>query len=162
MTETIGVLFIFLILVALGIMFYYKYQQVAFKERQEELLQARAMETTVRALFLPELICSRGIAESEENCVDLLKARHFWNSISDDEPSGEKEYYFNFFSYARITLQELYPNTEAEELIIYDWPKEDAQNTEASYFVVVLRDDTLGQAGLPAYAFGYLKVEVYS
>ena len=74
-TETVGVLFIFFILVGMGMLFYYQYQEYSFKEQQKTFLQTKAVETTLRALFLPELLCSRGESESEDNCVDMLKAR---------------------------------------------------------------------------------------
>jgi len=76
MTETIAILFIFFVLVFFGILFYYKYSQVSLKQEKEELLGKRAIETTLKALFLPELICSNGEAEPEDNCVDMLKVRH--------------------------------------------------------------------------------------
>src|SRR3989344_3394602 len=102
-TETIGVMFIFFILIALGLVFYYQYQQYAFKEKEQVLLQTRAVETTLRALFLPELLCSKGEAESEEHCVDMLKAKSFSGGI-DDPDKDRREYYFNLFSYATISV----------------------------------------------------------
>jgi len=63
MTETIAVLFIFFVLVLFGIVFYFKFQQISFKEKQEEQLASKAMEITLTTLFLPELQCSRGGAE---------------------------------------------------------------------------------------------------
>ena len=73
MTETIAVLFIFFILVLFGIIFFYKYQTIALKEQQEELLGARAIDTTLKVLFMPELSCTKGEAEPEDNCFDLIK-----------------------------------------------------------------------------------------
>ena len=55
MTETIAVIFIFFILVVFGMIFYAQYQKVAFKEKQEEILSTRAVQTTLRALYLSEL-----------------------------------------------------------------------------------------------------------
>ena len=157
-TETIGVLFIFFVLIALGMIFYYQYQQYAFKEKEQALLQARAVETTLRALFLPELVCSRGEAESEEHCIDMLKAKSFnFEEFTD----RKREYYFNLFSYATISLTTLYPAPK-DAVILYDWPKENYKNKENTFFVVALRDETLAENGLPAYEFGYLQVEVYS
>lgn len=151
LTETVAVLFIFFILIVFGIIFYSKYQQVAIKVKSEELLASRAMDTTLRVLFLPELICSRGEAEPEDNCIDVLKLRHANETMMDHAP----DYYFDMLSYATITIIQLYP--EEKEFILYDKPKPNYKKREPTYFVVSLKDDALG-----SYGFGYVRVEVYS
>ncbi len=85
MTETIAVLFIFFILIVLGMVFYYRYSQIAFEDKKEELVAARAMDSTLKAIFLPELICSRGDAEPEDNCFDLIKLRQINKTIMDSK-----------------------------------------------------------------------------
>ncbi len=178
MSETIAVLFIFFVLVLFGLIFYYQYQKVAFAEKQEELLAARAMDTTLKALFLPELQCSKQEAEPEENCFDLMKLRGagevFKNNLA--------KYYFELFSYAKITVKQIYPlypvqdpvqNSAQSSLqgrqsslqnsyILYDNPKPDFTRKELTYFVVTLKDETAGSYGLAEYGFGYIQVEVYS
>ena len=164
MTETIAVLFIFFVLLLFGIIFYYKYQQVAVKEKQEELLAARAMDTTLKTLFLPELTCTRREAEPEDNCIDMLKMRQanatFRKYIND--------YYFGIFSYARIRVVDL---TDKQEWILYDKEKtkildngtvvSDWEKRENTYFVVTLRDEIKGQ-GEARYDWGYIEAGVYS
>src|SRR3989344_170364 len=98
-SETIAVLFIFFVLILFGIIFYYKYQQVAIRERGEELLSLRAMDTTLKVLFLPELICSKGEAEPEDNCVDLLKVRH-----TPEIFRTHNSRYFDLLSYSTISI----------------------------------------------------------
>lgn len=165
-TETIAVLFIFFILILFAIIFYYNYQKVAIKEKQEELLGARAVDTTVKALFLPELICSKGDTEPEDNCIDVLKMKYVNNTRSDDPVNKpgffiqNKDYYFQIFSYARITVKQLYP--AEEEWVLYDVPKPDWHKKEPTHFIVALRDDTAGTQGQEQYGFGYVTVEVYS
>ena len=154
MTETIAILFIFFILVLFGIIFYFRYQQSAFQEKQEELLGARAIETTLKALFMPELICSRGEAEPEDNCFDTLKLDSASATIKDHL----EEYYFEIFSYANITVHETYP--EEKMWILYDKPKPDYLRKEPTFFVVTLKDDLAG--AVPKYGLGYISVEVYS
>ncbi len=155
MTETIAVMFIFFVLIMFAMIFYYKYQQVAFKEKQEELLGARAMDKTLKALFLPELLCTKGEAESEDNCFDLMKLRH----ANETFTKYLTNYYFSVFSYARISVLQLYP--EQKEFLLYDKPKPDAVSGEKTYFVVILKDEIVGNS-LPQYNFGYVMVEVYS
>ncbi|PIZ51460.1 hypothetical protein COY27_03655 [Candidatus Woesearchaeota archaeon CG_4_10_14_0_2_um_filter_33_13] len=161
MTETIAVLFIFFILILFGIMFYYKYQGVAFKEKQEELLGARAMDTTLKVLFLPEISCTKGEAEPEDNCFDMMKLRH----ANETFKKYITKYYFNLFSYSRIYVQEVYP--EQTQYILYDkeipfledgtkgWEKK-----EPTFFTVTLKDESKS-AIIPHYGFGYVVVEVY-
>ena len=160
MMETIGVLFIFFILVLFGIIFYFKYQQIALQEKQEELVAARAMDTTLQALFLPEFQCSMGDSEPEDNCIDLAKVRAFNETVVNHL----EDYYFNLFSYSRIYVQEVYPSNNT--WILYDHEKVDTDGNsdwefkEPTFFTVTLRDE-ISSTGLH-YGFGYLAVEVYS
>ena len=156
MSETISVLFIFFVLVLFGLLFYYKYQQVAVKERQEELLAARAMDTTLKVLFLPELICSKGEAEPEDNCFDLLKLR----SVNEIFKDHLEDYYFNIFSYSTITVYQVYPET-GDTWVLYSKTKPEFTRVEPTYFIVSLRDE-IKSIGEPHYGFGVVKVEVYS
>lgn len=156
MSETIAVLFIFFVLISFGIVFYYQYQKSAFDARQEELLAARAIDTTLRALYFPELLCSKGKAEPEANCIDLMKLRHADETLK----AHLNDYYFELFSYATITVQQLFP--ERELYTLYHFPKGNYTRKEPTYFVVSLRDEVAGDSGLAEYGFGYIKVEVYS
>ena len=156
LTETIAILFIFFLLVALGISFYAKYSKVAFQEREEELLQNRAVKATLKALFLPEALCSRGEAEPEENCIDMMKVRHMQERL-EPEFNGS---YFELFSFANITAHQIYP--EEGKWVLYINPKPHIENSERTYFVVAMRDDVAGDKGVPSYGFGYVAVEVYS
>jgi len=155
MTETIAILFIFFVLLLFGVVFYFRYQKIAFQEKQEELLAARAMESTLKALFMPELICSRGEAEPEDNCFDVLKL----NATQKTMQQYLDEYYFEIFSYATIEVQETYP--ENQTWILYDKPKPEFTRKEPTFFVVTLRDELAG-INQPEYGFGYVSVTVYS
>lgn len=155
MTETIAILFIFFILLLFGVIFYFRYQKIAFQEKQEELLGERAMESTLKTLFMPELICSRGEAEPEDNCFDVLKL----NSTRETIQQHLDEYYFEMFSYATISVQETYP--ENRSWILYDKPKPEFTRKEPTFFVVTLRNELAGN-NQPEYGFGYVSVTVYS
>ena len=155
MTETIAILFIFFILLLFGIVFYFRYEKVAFQEKQEELLGSRAIESTLKVLFLPELICSRGEAEPEDNCFDVLKL----NSTQKVMQDYLSEYYFDIFSYAKIEVKEVYP--EVRSWTLYDKFKEDATREEPTFFVVTLKNESADN-NQPEYGFGYVAVTVYS
>ncbi len=155
MTETIAVLFIFFVLIAFGLIFYYQYQKVSMKEKQAELFATRAMDTTLKTLFLPELACSKGEAEPEANCFDMMKLRHANQTIK----AHLADYYFDLFSYAKIKVTQTYPVSDSWTL--YDKKPEqsnrESYNYEPTFFVVTLKDDLTG-----SYGFGFIEVGVYS
>ena len=155
MTETIAILFIFFILLLFGVVFYFRYQKIAFQEKQEELLAARAMESTLKTLFMPELICSRGEAEPEDNCFDVLKL----NATKKTMQQYLDEYYFEIFSYATITVEETYP--ENKTWVLYNKPKPEFTHKEPTFFVATLKNELAGN-NQPEYVFGYVAVTVYS
>lgn len=155
LTETIAVLFIFFILLMVGIIFYYQYQKSAIKEKGKELAAARTIDTTLNLLFLPELLCSKGEAEAEDNCIDAMKLRSAQVTI----PEHLEEYYFSLFSFSNITVQVLYPKEEVYYL--YDKKREPTKNYLPTFFVVTLRDDSLA-GGEPRYSYGYVEVGIYS
>lgn len=154
-TETIAVLFIFFILVAFGIIFYYRYQQGALIEEQQELRAARAMDTTLKVLFLPELMCTKGTFEYEDNCIDLPKLRALQTAeyFKNNEP-----YYYQLFSTSKITIHTLYPNPSS--IVLYENKVGDLTNYEPTPFIIALRD--VDATGNYFYHFGYLEVGVYS
>lgn len=155
LTETIAVLFIFFILLSLSIVFYYKYSQVAIKQEKEEMIATRAMDSTLKAIFLPELICSRNMAEPEDYCFDLIKIQLANQTFAN----YQNKYYFNLFSYAKITVEEIYPGNRS--WTIYNKPKSGAKKVEPTFFVVALKDE-LKNMDVPYYSFGYIRIEVYS
>ena len=154
-TETIAILFIFFILLLFGLLFYFRYQRGRILRKAGRCLGVRAMETTLKTLFMPELICSRGEAEPEDNCFDVLKL----NSTDAILLKHLDDYYFEIFSYATISVRQVYP--EQKEWILYDKTKPDYTRKEPTFFVVTLRDELAGQ-NQPQYGFGYVAVEVYS
>ena len=151
MTETIAVLFIFFILILFGIVFYYNYSKTSLKEKQQEWLATQAMDTTLSTLYLPELICSKGEAEPEANCFDLSKLRY----VNSTFTKYYSDYYFDLFSYATITVHQLYP--PKKDYVLYDHLLPKYTSKEPTYYVVALRNSNPA-----AYYYGYLQVEVYS
>lgn len=155
MTETIAVIFIFFVLVGFGLIFYSRYHKVSLQEKAEELIAKRAIDTTTKALFLPELICSDAEAEPEGNCIDMMKLPYAIEAIE----KNKIDYYFDVFGYSKITLHQIYPETDPEkEWKIYDFQPSEFTSVEPTFFVVALKsNDNLGKS----YGYGYLKVEVY-
>ena len=165
-SETIAVLFIFFVLIVFGLIFYSNYQKVALKEKSEELLTARAMDTTLKALYLPELVCTRRESELQINCMDIMKL----NSAKEVMLNDPDDYYEQIFGYASITIYRVYPLNEdgtKKEWNIYNNPKiimvngepVRSRRTEPTRFVIALRN--YSSDGIEKYSFGYVLVEVY-
>jgi hypothetical protein len=150
LTETIAVLFIFFVLIIFGIFFYSKYQTGAIKEKEQDLFERRVIETTTKALFLPELLCTNAEAEIEDFCFDLLKLEHVQGTLEN------RDYYFNIFSFATITVEEIYPLDSERSWTIYQ--RENPQNSgiEQTNFIVALKDE-----GANTYSLGKVTVGVY-
>ncbi len=151
-TETVAVIFIFFVLITFGSIFYYNFQQAGFKEKQQELLAARAIDTTTKTLFLPEVSCTKRESEPEPNCFDMMKVRHISSFFKSHNQS-----YFELFSYSKITINQTYP--EPFQVVIYDQQPQQWQQKQPTYFVVALKDEQKGPA---YYGYGQVTVEVYS
>ena len=159
MTETIAVMFIFFILISFGIIFYAKYSKVASEEKLDELFAQNAIEITTKTLFMPELLCSKGEAEPEDFCLDVLKLKHTQGVLE----KNVGKYYFEVLGYAKITVTQIYPDNGVV-YTIYDKKKSAAGAkvpSKDTHFVVSLRDETAGQLGRTGYAVGLMTVEVY-
>jgi len=152
LSETVAVIFIFFVLILFGAIFYYNFQEASFKEKQQELLAARAIDTTTKILFLPEISCTKLESEAEPNCFDMMKARHLPELIDKFN-----QIYFQLFSYAKITLTQIYP--ESFELVLYDQEPPQWSSKQPTFFVVALKDERKGSDN---YGYGLVKVEVYS
>ncbi len=174
MVETISVLFIFFILVLFGLIFYFKFQDVSFAQKETERAAFNAIDLTLVTLFLPELQCSNGLAEADDNCIDVIKLRALTELMDDSVLNYRNEYYFNLFGFSRISVTEVFPNNRS--WVVYDKEKTrvteegdvvpDWRIKEPTYFVVTLRDSTHGyyeqSTSLTKYSYGYVTVEVYT
>ncbi len=161
-SETIAVLFIFFILVVFGLVFYFKYAEYSLKEEQDQLATARAIRLTSKTLFLPELACTKGEAEAEDDCIDMMKLRNV-QEVLDLHLS---DYYYSIFGYANVSVVREYPLPK-ERWTVYDLPRSFDSNQpslltprSSTFFTVTLRDESLGGEKIP-YGFGYIQVEVY-
>lgn len=152
LSETVAIIFIFFILILFGSIFYFNFQKVSFKEKQKEFVGARAIDVTTKSLFLPEFLCSKGEAEPEPNCLDMMKVRSVSNLFSEHNQT-----YFEIFSYATVTINQTYP--EHFKMVLYDQKPPEWEQKKPTFFVVSLRDEAKEKN---YYGFGHLIVEVYS
>jgi len=109
---------------------------------------------------LPELSCTKGSSEPEDDCIDMMKLRQVNQTFS----KHLQEYYYSMFGYAKIKLVQMYPLPKTE-LTIYDLPRPlnitgEAFSYTPTHFVVTLRDQLQGGEKVH-YGYGYVEVGVY-
>ena len=107
--ETIAVLFIFFILIALGFIFYTKIFKSNLETEKEEFSQAKSVNIAQRAMFMPELQCSDD-SIVKENCIDILKLQSAKQIIEDNI------IYYDLLEFSDISIIQIYPNPEEWKL----------------------------------------------
>ncbi len=172
--ETIGVLFIFFVLVLFALVFYFKFQASSFEQKEIERAANNAIDITLVTLFLPELQCSNGRAEADDNCVDVIKLRNLIKVFNESPSDYRNNYYFNMLGFSKISFVEIYPGNRS--WVLYDRektaPNEDGvlepswKHKEPTFFVVTFRDYIKGfaenRSEVVESSYGYMQVEVYS
>jgi len=109
MTETIGILVVFFILILFGVIFYAQYQKSAIREQQDIATGKRAVATSLKAFYLPELRCTKGFDEAFIACVDIHKLNIFQNKINENY-----NFYANIFGKSYISLYNVIENNTIE------------------------------------------------
>ena len=100
--ETKAVLFIFIILIIIGFIFYAKIFKSNMETEKEGLSQAKSVNIAQRVMFMPELQCSDdGI--SKENCIDMLKLQSARQIVKDNAV------YFDLLEFSAISISQVYP-----------------------------------------------------
>ena len=153
MGETVGILFVFFILLVFGFVFYMNVMRSSSEVDLEENLQLKAIGIAQKASFLPELQCSEENVRTED-CIDLYKLKAL-----SDMVDGNRLYYYDIFEYSDIYVKEIFPDLWEDE---GDW-KYLYQNSLTEYkdkistFIPV----SLYDPNDKSYSFGILAVEVY-
>lgn len=152
MTENVLILFMFFILLGLGLIFYSNVQKESIKKVQEQNFELKTIETAQRVSFLPELQCSTDNIMAD-NCFDIFKVR----ALSDVllEPDN-RQLYFQSFGNSKITLKQIYP--EGDEYVIYEkTPPNITDNVSIQLPVSILDASSQPQT----YSFGIIEVRVF-
>ncbi len=148
MLETIAVLVIFFILLALGFVFYSKMSKSSVDVKEEESMQLNAIEIAQRASFLPELQCSENNVV-KDNCLDRLKLEAAKKVMNENEI-----YYFDKFSFSKISVSEIYPDENS--WVLYDRALEDYISKIQTNIPIIIFDPVENKN-----AFGVMKVELF-
>lgn len=151
MLETIAVLAVFFILIALFYAFYSNTAVDVDKEK-DRMRQLEAVKIMQQVTSLVEVQCSeRGFAR--DNCIDLLKA----DAASEIMQNAEnKEFYFDKFGFSMITIKQIYPEIK-DIAVIYDNSLQDYSYKDMSNIPVSLFNP-IGNK----YHFGVVSVEIFS
>ena len=149
MMETIAVLAIFFILVALGLIFYSDVvtRNVAIEKGGYD--QLNAIRIVQIASFLPELQCSQENIIFE-NCINILNLESMPEVINENQI-----YYFDKFSFSRIIVNEIYP--DKEEWVLYNKPLEEYSKKSVTNIPMLLFDPIENRN-----SFGVMNIEVFS
>ena len=142
-------LFVFFILIIIGIVFYVKILKSNLESEQEELSQLRSVGIVQRVMFLPELQCSEGNV-IKDNCIDILKL--------ESAPSimqGNELYYYDLLEFSDVNITQIYP-AEAK-WVLYSRKTKDFKNKFLTNVPVSLYDPITRKHG-----FGILTIETLS
>jgi len=160
MGETIAVLFIFFILLILGVSFYVRVHSTTIRQEIDEKSELDAVDLAQKISFLPELMCtSKNTPLFETNCIDLYKLQAF-NSLVEGDGDLQLSY-FDEFGYSHIHVAQIYPEPEPDAgYTVYERQKPDFANNITTWIPVSLYNPA-GDNGEEIY-FGVLVVEVFS
>ncbi len=154
MIETISVLFIFFILIIIGVVFFARVQGWGMKTQIEEAVQKKAVNIVQIASFLPELQCSEENVV-KDNCIDIKKAEVVKDIFTDNI-----DYYFDIFGYAKIEIIEIYfagtPGL-SDTVKMYDRTLPDSKSQLVTKVPILLKDPINKK-----YNFGLMNITTYS
>lgn len=163
MAETVGALFVFFILLILGVVFYARSTTVSTEESIAESFTKKSIAVSQVVMNLAELQCSRDNVIIP-NCLDyervkaLEKLILYQKSTDEDElVLGDKavQYYFDQFSFSTIELHVLFPE-ELDPIVFYDNPPLNQQASSAIFAPISVYHPVEDIR-----SFGYLKVSLY-
>ncbi len=152
MGESAAVLFVFIVLIMIGMVVYDQISRSKIKRMSEEIVFREATEKAQQASVLPEISCSSGNVLVYD-CIDLDKVSVFY------DVSREKALlYFDMFGYANITVKRLYPGS-VESWQVYSRVLPNATKRIRSQIPVSLLNYSRDEG--ETYYLGVLEVESY-
>lgn len=106
--ETILTVFIFIVLIMFGLIFFYRVQSATIADDFNKFQKDKLSVDFVTLGDLPEFSCSA--AGTKESCIDTAKLVVFMNLNNTKE---YRDYYFDRFGYKNITIREVYPSNSS-------------------------------------------------
>jgi hypothetical protein len=160
MTETIFVVFIILIIIMLGFVFYSKFQEISIKEKEKILRNIEVIKLAHRISSWPELECSVAGAERFA-CLDMVKLEVLGDFINRTMKTNSYgfNYYYDLLKNSKITITEVYPSSTktlgTDYWLLYDNPGS-TPLTDAVIIPVNLYNPVS-----KTYALGMMEVQIF-
>jgi len=152
MFETLAVLVVFLLLLGLGSVFYFRLQESSIRKEIMRAEDLRSIELFQKALYLPELDCSF-VGVQKGNCFDWIKVQEFSSLL---ESGDLRESYFDLFGFSKIRVRRVYPFV-SDWFVLYENVPESFSSKLSSHSTVLLFD-----AVDRVYDFGVVEVSFYA
>ena len=160
MMETVAVLLIFFIMIAIGFVFYVKVMKGNIEIEAEKFKQLESIEIAQRAMFFPELQCSEENIVTND-CIDLLKLKAAAGDTitgSGGIMSQNKLYYSDRLGFSKISITEIYPGDNNWVLYDYSLAGGDYADKITSNIPILIKNSSEKKK----YSFGIMEVEVYT
>lgn len=165
MTEQVGVLIIFFILLVMGFAFYSRFQDNSFKVQEQELKAQKSIMVSLKASYLPELRCSTNNDLIVPNCIDYYKLIVMKKKFEDfnsgslsrtmtEEEKEEQDFYSKLLRNSRLNISNLITQ---EGYLLYNGTKEKYTNKIQSNIPVLIYNSIEDKS-----YFGVLNVETFS
>ena len=152
MTETVGILVIFFILILFGLIFYSNYQKTALLKEKDKILEKDAVTISLKASYFPEFACEQTLNIKSGTCIDVFKLTGFNQLI--DENQTMKNYYSSIFLTSDIYLVDLIEN---KTYSVYNNTKEEFTKKTVIRTPIILRNSYSSEE-----SFGVLHVDYYN
>lgn len=151
MFEMLAVLIVFLLLLSIGSIFYFRLQHSSITREAVRAENLRSLQLFQRALFLPELDCSF-IGVQKGNCFDLIKLGYFSSLLQSEELRID---YFDVFGFSKIRIKTVYP-VGSDWFVLYSNVPDIISSKLVSHSTVLLYN-----ASSNVYDFGIVEVSYY-
>ncbi|MBD3361301.1 hypothetical protein GF358_00760 [Candidatus Woesearchaeota archaeon] len=151
MFEMLAVLIVFLLLLSIGSIFYFRLQESSVKKELIKAENLRSLQLFQRSLYLPELDCSF-VGVQKGNCFDFLKLVHFSDLLESEQMKIE---YFDVFGFSKVQVKRVYP-VESDWFVLYSNVPREISSKLVSHSTVLLYNASSGM-----YDFGIVEVNYY-
>jgi len=149
--ESMAVLVVFLLLLGIGSVVYFKFQRASIEREVMESENVRSLQLFQRALYLPELDCSF-VSVQKDNCFDISKLSFFSELLKNEE---YRIGYFDIFGFSKIQVRQVYPSV-SDMFVLYSNVPDNYRSKLASHSSVLLFNASSG-----TYGFGVVEVDYY-
>lgn len=160
--ESIFVVFIVIILIVFGIVFYSQIQREDIQDEDSNFADLETVTITQYATSLTELKCS--LQEIQyPNCFDQSKLDAFEQLVEQTGTETYRQFYFSQLGNSKLVVREVYPDPTKDPWVIYE--------NNRTLDPTVPQDRVLqAQANIPVniyhpvtgtYAFGILEITEY-